>query len=118
MKVLHLPIKEKWFDMILSGEKKEEYREIKEYWGKRLLCGIGLSPQFFGHGFSRIDRIQSIPQAYYKKFEIIRFKNGYSKNAPSFEIECKGIDIGHGLIAWGAEPNKEYFVIKLGNIIK
>ena len=25
--MLTLPIKKKWFDMILSGEKKEEYRE-------------------------------------------------------------------------------------------
>ena len=30
--MLTLPIKKKWFDMILSGEKKEEYREIKPYW--------------------------------------------------------------------------------------
>ena len=27
--MLTLSIKKKWFDMILSGEKKEEYREIK-----------------------------------------------------------------------------------------
>lgn len=29
MKTLHLVLKKRWFDMILSGEKKEEYREIK-----------------------------------------------------------------------------------------
>ena len=29
--MLILPIKKKWFDMIVSGEKKEEYREIKHY---------------------------------------------------------------------------------------
>ena len=28
MSMLVLPIKKKWFDMIASGEKKEEYREI------------------------------------------------------------------------------------------
>lgn len=27
--MLVLPIKRKWFDPILSGKKKEEYREIK-----------------------------------------------------------------------------------------
>lgn len=27
--MLTLPIKRMWFDMIASGEKKEEYREIK-----------------------------------------------------------------------------------------
>ena len=37
MKTLHLNIKKKWFDMILSGEKKEEYKEIKTFWIKRLL---------------------------------------------------------------------------------
>lgn len=29
--MLTLPIKKKWFDMIISGEKKEEYREITPY---------------------------------------------------------------------------------------
>ena len=27
--MLTLPIKKKWFDMIVSGEKKEEYRESR-----------------------------------------------------------------------------------------
>ena len=27
-KILHLTLKKKWFDMIASGEKKEEYREM------------------------------------------------------------------------------------------
>ncbi len=31
--MLVLPIKKKWFDMICSGEKKEEYREGKPEWG-------------------------------------------------------------------------------------
>ena len=34
--MLVLPIKKKWFDMIASGEKKEEYREIKPYYNKCL----------------------------------------------------------------------------------
>ena len=33
--MLTLPIKKKWFDMIKSGEKKEEYREIKPYYVSR-----------------------------------------------------------------------------------
>lgn len=37
MKVLHLTLKKKWFDMIESGEKKEEYREIKPYWIRKLV---------------------------------------------------------------------------------
>ena len=35
-KVLTLTISKKWFDMILSGEKTEEYMWIKPYWVARL----------------------------------------------------------------------------------
>lgn len=37
--MLTLPIKKKWFDMILSGEKKEEYREINDYYRVRF-CNL------------------------------------------------------------------------------
>lgn len=37
MSTLKLTLKKKWFDMIASGEKKEEYREIKPYWIKRFI---------------------------------------------------------------------------------
>lgn len=37
MGVLHLPLKKGWYEMIESGVKTEEYREIKPYWAKRLL---------------------------------------------------------------------------------
>ncbi len=39
--MLTLPIKRMWFDMVASGEKKEEYREIKEYYDSRLLNAFG-----------------------------------------------------------------------------
>ena len=39
--MLTLPIKKKWFDMIVSGEKKEEYREIKPYYDSRFMNAFG-----------------------------------------------------------------------------
>ena len=33
-KILRLTVCKKWFDMIVAGTKKEEYREIKAYWEK------------------------------------------------------------------------------------
>ena len=39
MKILDLPLKKEWYNMIESGIKKEEYREIKPYWCNRLLYG-------------------------------------------------------------------------------
>lgn len=35
MKKLNITLKKKWFDMIASGIKKEEYREMKPSWMKR-----------------------------------------------------------------------------------
>ena len=35
MEMLTLPIKRKWFDMIASGEKKEEYRALTDYYDTR-----------------------------------------------------------------------------------
>lgn len=101
--ILHLTLKKKWFDMILSGFKKEEYREIKEYWWIRLVqCG----------------EIAEWKMLLAKNFEKIIFTNGYGKNAPSFEIECLGIEIRKGKTEWGAEKGKEYFVLKLGAIME
>ena len=36
MRILSLPLKKEWYNMIESGIKTEEYREIKQYWIKRL----------------------------------------------------------------------------------
>jgi len=77
--------------MILSGKKKEEYREIKSYWQKRLID---------------------------KKYDVIKFRNGYSKTAPSFVIEYLGVCGGLGLVRWGAPENKQVYILKLGKILK
>ena len=37
VKILHLPLKAKWYDMQECGEKPEEYREVTPYWCKRFL---------------------------------------------------------------------------------
>ena len=40
-KVLTLTVSKQWFDMIVAGEKKEEYRTIKGYWTVRLYDVFG-----------------------------------------------------------------------------
>jgi len=102
-KILHLTLKKKWFDMIASGEKFEEYREMKPYWEKRL-CNM-----------AKIDVGNSI--AVFKKYDLICFKNGYAKDAPTMYVNCKGISVGWGEQKWGAE-SRLYYIIKLGTITK
>lgn len=109
-KILHLTLKKKWFDLIASGEKKEEYREIKAYWVKRLLDNFNWdetkNPIKLNRGSYSV-----------KPFNIIQFKNGYSKDAPTIKLEFVGIVIDEGNPEWGAEPGVKYFVIELGEII-
>jgi hypothetical protein len=103
-KVLHLTLKKKWFDMIVSGEKKEEYREVKEYWAKRFVKAIN-----YELGFRQLNASFEL-----KDFDIVRFKNGYAKDAPVMDIECLGIELKEGQKDWGAEPGVKYFTIRLG----
>lgn len=98
MKILHLTLKKKWFDLIAIGEKKEEYRELKKYWGDRL-CN---NPKQWLDGL--------------KEFDVVQFRNGYTTDAPTITVVCEGIDFGMGKEEWGAEKDKEYFVIKLGEL--
>lgn len=98
-RILHLTIKKQWFDMISKGLKKEEYREIKDYWIKRLK-DMSLQDPF--HDFIPYDKIV--------------FKNGYAKNAPTMVVNFDGIRIGKGNKDWGADDEVR-FCIKLGNIL-
>ena len=96
--MLTLPIKKKWFDMIKSGEKKEEYREIKKYWFTRFKNNMGCL----------FDDKLIIHLAQGK----VIFQNGYQKKAP--KIMCKvNITTEFGKEKWGAEPNKLYYVLKI-----
>ena len=100
MKTLHLTLKKKWFDMIASGVKKEEYREIKSYWDKRLM---------------ELNDLGEITDK--KDFDIIQFRNGYSKDAPVLIVEFKGVVFGEAKPEWSDNAKGMYYVISLGKIL-
>lgn len=108
--MLILPIKKKWFDMIRTGEKKEEYRDIKPYYDSRLLTYFGKfwvgSELVSGKGFPEIER---------PEIREVIFRNGYSGTSP--EIVCKcSLETGTGKAEWGAEPGKKYYILKIHSI--
>jgi hypothetical protein len=93
--VIVLPIKRKWFDMIKSGEKREEYREIKPYYDKRLgYLAVGTG-----------------------KVTTILLRNGYNYNSPSIKCKCS-VTIGEGKEGWGAEPNVNYYILNILDILE
>lgn len=95
-RTLHLHLMAPWYDMIASGQKKEEYREIKDHWTKRLLTTANYPES---------------PVAY----NTVLFYRGYTSYTIKFEI--KSITVGYGKPEWGAKPNKMYYVISLGKQI-
>ena len=99
--MLTLPIKKKWFDMILSGEKKEEYREIKPYYASRFYNEKNYENDWFFN-----ERILNI-----------LLRNGYSKNSPTIKCLIK-LSIDEGKEEWGAKPFKSYFVLKILSVEK
>jgi len=125
-KTLHLTLKKKWFDMIASGEKKEEYRELKPYWVERLLNLTGpveslRERQVDKHNIAydlRVHPVEKVLTSYWaepKQFEKIVFKNGYNKTSPVMEVEFKGLEIREGKSEWGF--GGRCFVIKLGEVV-
>lgn len=85
--MLTLTIKRNWFEMIHSGEKKEEYRDLSPFYISRLGKYKG----------------QTIE---------ICLLNGYSSTSPSLKISCN-VTLGEGKKEWGAVPGRYYFVLKI-----
>lgn len=100
MRTLNLVLKKKWFDMIASGEKTEEYRELKAYWWNRLSRVVETEDHYTYREIIHYDRVT--------------FHLGYAKNRPSMTFAIKEIVIDEGKEEWGALPGETYFVIKLG----
>lgn len=101
--MLVLPIKKKWFDMILSGGKKEEYRETSSYWMVRFAKVFGECA--YGIVYPKCLETESLVAE-------VMFRNGYRKNSPSFIAKCT-LSVGTGKEEWGAEPGKEYYVLSI-----
>ena len=107
MKTLTLSLKKQWFDMIKAGIKKEEYREIKEYYKKR----FGLSDWVY-------ECESAMSATCIEKYDTLVFTLGYPKADDTerrLEFKNPKIRIGTGRTEWGAEPGKNYFVITLDN---
>lgn len=88
--------------MIASGEKKEEYREIKDYWVKRFVT-VDID----------LDFIDIVPL---RHFDVVTFRNGYSKNAPTISFKCDGISTGSAKPEWSESWMGKVFIIKLGQV--
>ena len=111
-KVLTLNVSKQWLDMIVAGEKTEEYREIKPYWASRLVNQQAESGEVLFDEFGGYCRV--IGKLEFKPFTHVLFINGYRKDSPRIQKEIESIAIGNP--KKGLCPDKwlgkEFFVIK------
>ena len=111
-KVLTLTVNKEWFSRILSGEKNEEYREIKPYWTSRLVNQKAESGEVLFDEFGGYCRV--IGKLEYKTYTHVLFINGYRKDSPRIEKKIESINIGKP--KKGLYPDKwldtEFFIIK------
>lgn len=113
---LDLVLKVRWYEMIASGEKREEYRKIGDYWSKRLLVPLDTEKRADGVPTPQYGDLSNRSAAAFRKFAFVRFRRAYTSTAMTFAVD--GIEIAEGNPEWGAIPGVKYFVIKIGNRIK
>ena len=117
MKVLTLIIKQTYFDQILSGEKTQEFREVKPTTIKKLL-------ELDEEGIEKEDKFgNAIAIAY----DAIRFYVGYNKDRDSALVEVKEayaemfVDDNNELITYeynGQDWVAEQVVYNLGRVLE
>ena len=98
--MLTLPIKKKWFDMICSGVKREEYRARTPYYAKR---------------FKSIGLLDDNGDTTGKEAWVI-LRNGYGKDKPEI-MATVSLKIGTGYPSWGAEEGEWYYVLVIHGFV-
>ena len=102
-KILHLSLSKLPFEVMITGEKKEEFRKNSDWIRSRLFDGIED-----------------------KEYDLIKFVHGYGKNRPYFICEYNGflecyMDVKERKYSNGLTINgigKGGFIIYCGNIVE
>lgn len=104
MKILHLVLKKKWFDMIESGKKPEEYREIKPYWMNRLIAKGDPAK------WTKKDK----DGFQWQEYTMVKFYDGYKKGRRDMTFDLLNISVGKAVPEWSDNWVGDVFVIRLG----
>ena len=105
-KILTLTVIKQWFNMIVAGEKTEEYREIKHYWIKRLTTNCEVEYDVAVETYCG--------KVLYRPYTHVLFINGFRKDSPRIEKGIESITIGKPKKGLCSDKwfDKEFFVIK------
>lgn len=122
MNILNLTLTKNWFDLILSGIKKEEYREIKPYWITRLAkCKGRNNPNTTGFYCKKANCNACLKRGngfHPIQYDAVQFTNGYGNSKPSMLVKLEKISVGFGSVKWGAPDDEKVFILLLGDILE
>lgn len=92
--ILFLSLKSIWYRKIESGEKRNEYREIKPYWMNRFVPIVnGEKKRWTEEECELIARgAIGIPQQWWKPYKTVVFSLGYTKTRMAYNIVSFSID--------------------------
>ncbi len=127
---LHLPIGNDhkkyggaWFDMIRSGVKKEEYREIagenSSFRNVPLITGVSAKTALdvsLDLGIGEGILADWLLDQNWKPWKVLHLTNGYGHDKPQLWAHIESITIGRGKPEWGAPTDRDVFIIKLGEV--
>lgn len=103
--ILPLVLKGKWYDMIASGEKREEYRDDKPFWIKRIV-------EWFHEALMTSET---------PKVQVVAFSRGCKKADMFFRVlgVSRSTNYHHRPIfsKWG-EPKTPHIIIFLGERVE
>ena len=109
--VLDLSLTFQWYDMIASGEKKEEYRKRNDFYWHRFHACNNQCPPGFDVGVCKV-----CPRTFLKHYDAVRFHRGQG-SPETMLIAVDGIRIGYGREDWGAPKGEQVYIIQLGDRI-
>lgn len=131
MKYLKLSLKKQWFNLSDENGKTEDYREITEYWCRRLFyhqesrLTVEQIARYINnykyYGYREVNGVLEFNHSKLRKFDHNIMTLGYPKKDDASRIkifEHAGIEIRTGKPEWGAVEGKLYFVIKHGKRIQ
>lgn len=113
--VLYLTLTHRWYDMIDSGVKLEEYRELSDYWVGRLRDKSRTCIDKVVDGGRCSYACWGMGSCGFAPFKEVCFMRGYS--GVRMRFECLDVTIGRGRPEWGAPEDRDVFIIKLGKRI-
>ena len=103
--ILPLVLEGQWYDMIASGEKREEYRDVKPFWETRIINWNFRSIHSYG------------VKGPWTKTKVVAFSLGYKKADMFFTVFRVMPKNGSHHPEWG-EPETPHYVIKLGERVE